>query len=129
MHALGYVGKINQKEYDGLNESRYAGTDVIGKLGVEKFYEPVLHGFPGLQQVETNARGRVIRKLETIPAKPGKDIQLTIDIRLQEYIENTWTVKSRRRGHRPENRRHPRLHQFARLRPEPVRGRHQPDQL
>jgi penicillin-binding protein 2 len=87
VHALGYVGKINQKEYDGLNESRYAGTDVIGKLGVEKFYEPVLHGFPGLQQVETNARGRVIRKLETIPAKPGKDIQLTIDIRLQEYIE------------------------------------------
>ncbi len=88
VHALGYVGKINQKEYTGLNESRYAGTDVIGKLGVEKFYEPILHGFPGLQQVETNARGRVIRKLETVPAKPGKDIQLTIDIRLQKYIEN-----------------------------------------
>lgn len=88
VHVLGYVGKINQSEYEQLDESRYAGTDVIGKLGIEKYYEQRLHGKPGIQQIETNARGRVIRKLETIPATPGEDIQLTLDIRLQRYIEN-----------------------------------------
>lgn len=88
VHALGYVGKINQNEASQLDEARYAGTDVIGKLGIEKFYESILHGYPGLQQVETNARGRVLRKLETVPAQPGQDIQLTIDIRLQQYIED-----------------------------------------
>lgn len=87
VHALGYVGKINQKEYKNLNESEYAGVDVIGKLGVEKSYESILRGQPGLQQIETNAKGRVIRKLETIPAMPGQDIQLSIDIKLQQYIE------------------------------------------
>lgn len=87
VHALGYVGKINQSEYEQLNPSDYAGTDVIGKLGIEKYYEHLLHGHPGIQQIETNARGRIIRQLETIPAIPGKDIQLTLDIRLQRYIE------------------------------------------
>lgn len=87
VHAIGYVGKINQREAEGLDAKRYQGTDVIGKLGVERFYEALLHGEPGVQQVETNARGRVIQKLETLPAKPGKDIQLTIDIEFQQYIE------------------------------------------
>lgn len=87
VHVLGYVGRINQSEYEQLDESNYAGTDVIGKLGIEKYYENRLHGTPGIQQIETNARGRVIRKLETIPSIPGEDIQLTLDIRLQRYIE------------------------------------------
>lgn len=87
VHAIGYVGKINQTELKKLNTADYQGTDVIGKTGVERTYESILHGKPGVQQVETNARGKVIRKLETQPATPGKDIQLTIDIRLQTYIE------------------------------------------
>lgn len=87
VHVLGYVARINQGEYEQVNQSNYAGTDVIGKLGIEKYYENRLHGTPGIQQIETNARGRVIRKLETIPSIPGEDIQLTLDIRLQRYIE------------------------------------------
>lgn len=88
VHAIGYVGKINQREAQNLDAKRYQGTDVIGKLGVERYYENLLHGEPGVQQIETNARGRIIQKLETEPAKAGQDIQLTIDIRLQQYIEN-----------------------------------------
>ena len=88
VHALGYVGRINQQELNQLNPSRYAGTDSLGKLGIEKQYESILHGHPGVQQVETNANGRVIRKLETTPPVPGKDIQLTLDIRLQKHIES-----------------------------------------
>ena len=88
VHALGYVGRINTKELKKLDEKEYRGTDIIGKSGVEKYYEDVLHGSPGIQQIETNARGRVIRKLETLPAIPGQDIHLTLDIKLQEYAES-----------------------------------------
>ncbi len=95
VHALGYVGRINSKELQKLDQSEYRGTDVIGKSGIEKFYESKLHGQPGIQQIETNARGRVLRKLETLPATPGEDIQLTIDIKLQQYAESLFTEHKR----------------------------------
>ncbi len=88
VHALGYVGRINQKELKKLDKKAYRGTDIIGKSGVEKYYEDTLHGFPGIQQIETNVRGRVLRKLETLPAIPGKDIHLTLDIKLQQFAES-----------------------------------------
>ena len=87
VHALGYVGRINPKELKNLDEKEYRGTEIMGKSGIEKYYEPLLHGSPGVQQIETNARGRVIRKLETEPATPGVDIHLTLDIELQKYAE------------------------------------------
>jgi len=91
VHALGYVGRINMKELQKLNESDYRGTDVIGKSGIEKYYESTLLGKPGIQKVEINARGRVLRKLDTIPAIPGRDIHLTIDIKLQQLAESLFT--------------------------------------
>lgn len=87
VHAIGYVGRINQRELTKINEKRYLGTDIIGKSGIEKYYETVLHGYPGVQQVETNVRGSVLRKLETTPATPGQDIHLTLDIELQKFSE------------------------------------------
>ncbi|HHS99895.1 MAG TPA: penicillin-binding protein 2, partial [Thiomicrospira sp.] len=65
VHALGYVGRINMKELKKLDESVYRGTQIIGKSGIERFYESRLHGYPVVQQIETNARGRILRKLET----------------------------------------------------------------
>ena len=65
-HALGYVGRINERELQRIDNSNYAATQHIGKVGVERFYEDVLHGKVGFQQVETNARGRVLRVLERI---------------------------------------------------------------
>lgn len=88
VHALGYIGRINTKDLLKLNEKAYRGTDIIGKSGIERFYESTLHGTPGIQQIETNARGRVLRNLETLPAKAGQDIHLTIDIALQEFAES-----------------------------------------
>jgi penicillin-binding protein 2 len=87
-HALGYVGRINQKEVKRLNPQDYLGIDVIGKLGIEEQYENLLRGQAGVQQVETNARGKIIRKLETLPAISGQNIQITIDVKLQQFIEN-----------------------------------------
>ena len=88
VHALGYVGRINQKELRKLDPKEYRGIDIIGKSGIEKYYESTLHGLPGIQQIETNVRGRVLRKLETLPATPGEDIHLTLDIKLQQFAES-----------------------------------------
>lgn len=88
VHLLGYVGRINQQDKLKIDTARYRGTDIIGRLGLEKFYEDKLLGHPGLKKVETNAQGRVLRTLETISARPGDDLVLTIDIQLQQYIEN-----------------------------------------
>lgn len=86
-HSVGYVGRINEKELKELDPINYSGTHHIGKTGIERFYEPELHGQVGYEEVETNARGRVLRVLKRTDPKPGKDIVLTLDIRLQEAAE------------------------------------------
>ncbi|NMH58593.1 penicillin-binding protein 2 [Alteromonas ponticola] len=86
-HVLGYVAKINktdlQKIIEAGQEANYAATYDIGKLGIEKFHEDLLHGTVGFQQVEVNNQGRIIRVLDVEPPQPGKDIVLNIDIELQ----------------------------------------------
>ena len=82
-HALGYVGRINEREAFELDESDYRGTFHVGKVGVEKFYEDILHGEVGYQNVESNAHGRVLRVLERFAPVPGVDLTLHLDIRIQ----------------------------------------------
>lgn len=82
-HILGYVGRINKRELQTIDNSSYSGTTHIGKNGIEKYYEETLHGKVGLQQVEINALGRVIRILESQPPAPGMDLHLTLDATLQ----------------------------------------------
>ncbi len=86
-HSVGYVGRINEKELKTLDPVNYSGTHHIGKTGIERFYEPELHGQVGYEEVETNARGRVLRVLKRTDPKPGKDIVLSLDIKLQEAAE------------------------------------------
>lgn len=83
-HVLGYVGRINERELKSIDTSRYSGTSHIGKNGVEKAYEELLHGEVGMQQVEVNAKGRVLRVLESQAPVPGHDLHLFLDMRLQE---------------------------------------------
>ena len=83
-HALGYVGRINAEELATLDPGNYAGTHFIGKTGVERFYEDVLHGQAGLRKVETNARGRVLRELGRTDPVPGENLTLTIDRDMQK---------------------------------------------
>jgi len=87
VHAMGYVGRINEKELKSVDERNYSATNYIGKLGIEKYYEQELHGTVGMRKVETNARGRVMRVLENIEPIPGRDIQLSIDLPLQQITE------------------------------------------
>ena len=82
-HAVGYVSRINEQEVLELDETNYRGTLHVGKVGVEKFYEDTLHGEVGYQNVESNAHGRVLRVLERYAPKPGKDLKLHLDSRVQ----------------------------------------------
>lgn len=82
-HVLGYVGRINEEELTRIDGSNYAGSQFIGKGGVEKAHEALLHGRVGYQQVEVNARGRVIRTLESRAPISGKDLHLYLDVGLQ----------------------------------------------
>ncbi|MET0071085.1 MAG: penicillin-binding protein 2 [Candidatus Thiodiazotropha sp.] len=82
-HLLGYVGRINEQELQIIDTSNYRGTNFIGKNGVEKSYEGMLHGQVGLQQVEVNAKGRVLRVLESQSPQPGDNLHLFLDMELQ----------------------------------------------
>lgn len=84
VHAVGYVAWIDEDDLKRLDKSRYSGTNHIGKLGIEKFYESLLHGEVGHQQVEVNAQGRVIRVLDRTPPKSGQNLHLTIEVELQK---------------------------------------------
>lgn len=83
-HVLGYVGRISRSDLARIDQSQYAGTTHIGKLGIEKTYEEQLHGQVGLERVEVNALGRTVRVLERQPPLPGQDLRLNLDVRLQE---------------------------------------------
>ncbi|MCP4995879.1 MAG: penicillin-binding protein 2 [Gammaproteobacteria bacterium] len=83
VHVLGYVGRINEKELKRIDPTAYAGTSYIGKNGVEKTYEELLHGQVGYRQVEVNALGRTIRVLENRPPVQGQDLHLSLDSTLQ----------------------------------------------
>ncbi|MCG6286968.1 penicillin-binding protein 2 [Vibrio vulnificus] len=89
-HVIGYVSRINGRDMQRLSdegkEANYQATRDIGKLGIEKYYEDMLHGTAGYQEVEVNSRGRVIRTLKFVPPVPGKDMVLNIDIKLQTYV-------------------------------------------
>lgn len=86
-HSVGYVGRINEDELKKLDKVSYSGTHHIGKTGVERFYEDELHGEVGYEEVETNARGRVLRVLKRDEAQSGKDIYLTLDYELQQVAK------------------------------------------
>ncbi|MBV2133685.1 penicillin-binding protein 2 [Pseudomonas sp. MAP12] len=86
-HSVGYVGRINEQELKRLDPVDYSGTHHIGKTGAEKFYEDLLHGQVGYEEVETNARGRVLRVLKHTDPVPGKDITLSLDLKLQLAAE------------------------------------------
>ena len=94
-HVVGYVSKINDRDVARLDKEgkwpNYAATHDIGKLGIENYYEDVLHGKTGYEEVEVNNRGRVIRQLHEQSPQAGRDIWLTIDLKLQQYIETLLT--------------------------------------
>jgi penicillin-binding protein 2 len=85
-HAIGYVSEINREELDAFAEDvreNYGGTNHIGKTGIERTYETLLHGEVGYEVVEKNNRGQVMRRLERTDPIAGKNLTLYLENRLQ----------------------------------------------
>ena len=78
-HVVGYVGRIDEKDQAalGLAGTAYSHT---GKTGLERYYDEQLRGKPGFKRLETNVDGRTVRALDTVPATPGTDLKLSIDL-------------------------------------------------
>lgn len=88
-HVLGYVGRVDVRDLTRVDKNNYRGTTHIGKIGAERFYETQLHGTSGLERVETNARGRVLRVLERQDPVAGSDLVLSLDVAVQQAAWDT----------------------------------------
>ena len=86
-HVVGYVGRIDADDLERLDPDRYQGTSHVGRSGIERSYEDVLHGKPGYELLEVNADGRTQHVLETHAPTPGKNVYLSIDVRIQKAAE------------------------------------------
>ena len=89
-HSVGYVSEINRAELDSMNDAsreNYGGTNHIGKTGIERTYENLLHGTVGYEIVEKNNRGQVMRRLDRTDPVAGKNLTLHIDAQLQIAAE------------------------------------------
>jgi penicillin-binding protein 2 len=94
VHALGYVAAVSEEDLDRIDKPGYAGTTLIGKLGVESAYEQRLHGLNGYQQILVNAQGRSVKfqgayqpDLQASAPVPGTDLLLAIDLPAQQAAE------------------------------------------
>lgn len=88
VHALGYIGRINKKDKFLYDKKKYSGTFFVGKTGIEKQYETLLHGTSGVKQIERNVSGRVVDSKIIIPAIAGSDLFLTLDLNLQKAAQS-----------------------------------------
>ena len=81
-HVIGYVGRVDEADQQKLGEANAAFTHV-GKTGLERYYDDILRGRIGYEQVETNVEGRALGTVGRVPATPGADLRLSIDLDLQ----------------------------------------------
>jgi len=100
VHAIGYVSAINEEDLKKIDSAEYAGTSLIGKLGVEAAYEAQLHGQPGFREILVNAAGRPVERqgeyapqLNTRAPIAGDDLILGMDARVQKVAEDALTGK------------------------------------
>ncbi len=104
-HMIGYIGRVSQKDKqrmrseidnaktddpDALQTAFLPGIQYVGKIGLEQSYEPVLRGKPGYDEVEITASGKPVRTLSTSPSTPGKNLVLSVDIKLQYLVEQLY---------------------------------------
>ena len=104
-HLIGYIGRVSQRDKermqseiesskvddpDALQASFLPGIQYVGKIGLEQSYETVLRGVPGYDQVEITAGGKPVRTLSSSPSVPGKNLALSVDIKLQYLVEQLY---------------------------------------
>lgn len=91
-HVIGHVGRISEKDLESLRargkEKDYRGTDFIGKTGVEERQAALLHGLYGVREAEIDAHGRILRSVDRVLPRRGRDVYLTLDQELQRHAES-----------------------------------------
>ena len=99
-HVLGYVGEISPKqlESDEFKDKGLRPGDIIGKGGLEQYYDEYLRGKPGYRKVLVDSRGRVQSELEIVPPQSGQDLVTTIDLDLQIEAEHQLAISTTKRG-------------------------------
>src|SRR5690606_29784585 len=84
-HVIGYVGRTDESDV-----ARYGAAQVLfphtGRTGLERYYDEILRGRVGYEQVETNVEGRAIRSIGMVPAQAGADLRLSVDLDLQRAM-------------------------------------------
>jgi penicillin-binding protein 2 len=97
-HLFGYVGSITEDEYQALRHQGYSPNDVVGKDGLEKQYDRYLRGKIGGQEIEVNASGALVKRLDTVDPVPGNTLVTSIDWRLQRIAEHNLKTMLRKWG-------------------------------
>lgn len=99
-HVLGYVGEISPKQLEDpeVKEKGFRPGDIVGKGGLEQYYDEYLRGKPGYRKVLVDSRGRVQSELEVVPPQSGQDLVTTIDYDLQMEAEHQLAISSTKRG-------------------------------
>ncbi|MEZ5306038.1 MAG: penicillin-binding protein 2 [Pyrinomonadaceae bacterium] len=99
-HVLGYVGEISPKQLEKpeYQEKGFSPGDIIGKGGLEQYYDEYLRGTPGYRKVIVDSRGRVQSEIESVPPQAGQDLVTTIDLRLQRAAEKQLEQSATKRG-------------------------------
>ncbi|MEQ1645902.1 MAG: penicillin-binding transpeptidase domain-containing protein, partial [Pyrinomonadaceae bacterium] len=99
-HVLGYVGEISPKQLEDPEyiERGFRPGDIIGKGGLEQYYDEYLRGRPGYRKVLVDSRGRVQSELEVVQPQSGQDLITTIDLDLQLEAEKRIEATPTKRG-------------------------------
>jgi penicillin-binding protein 2 len=99
-HVLGYVGEISPKELENpeVRAKGFRPGDIVGKGGLEQYYDEFLRGKPGYRKVIVDSRGRVQSEIETVPPQAGQDLISTIDLDLQMAAEQQLAKSATKRG-------------------------------
>ena len=105
-YTLGYIGEINEEQLKDAWEHAYRMGDYIGQSGVEKFYERA-RGIKGAREVEVDALGRELQLVEEREPEPGMNLVLTLDLGLQQLVEEEMTGQAGCSGDGPPEWRDP----------------------
>ena len=99
-HVLGYVGEISPKQLERpeVREKGFRPGDIVGKGGLEQYYDEFLRGKPGYRKVIVDSRGRVQSEIEVVPPQAGQDLISTIDLDLQMEAERQLAESATKRG-------------------------------
>jgi penicillin-binding protein 2 len=97
-HVLGYVGEVSPKQLESERWSSMRPGDIIGKGGLEEYYDEYLRGRPGYRRVIVDSRGRIQSVIGEVPPQPGQDLITTIDLDVQMAAERQLAESASKRG-------------------------------